>query len=83
MSKLISIKDMRTIAANMDDQGDHRYSHREVRRLLKEQKELTLEEVGEMIEGRIADKWTLESPPWSIAIYPSDLEALKKGEMPG
>ena len=73
MVKLISIKDMRTIAANMDDQGDHRYSHREVRRLLKEQKELTLKEVAGWLDNFVKEG----------GIVPHILlEALKKGEMP-
>ncbi len=74
MSKLISIEEMRTIAANMDDQGDHRYSHREVRRLLKEQKELTLKEVAGWLDNFVKEG----------GIVPHILlEALKKGEMPG
>ncbi len=74
MVKLISIKDMRTIAANMDDQGDHRYSHREDRRLLKEQKELTLKEVGEWLD-RVFNHG-------KSTVSKDDIEALKKGELP-
>ena len=74
MEKIISIKDMRTIAANMDDQGDHRYSHREVRRLLKEQKELTLNEMGEWLD-RVFNHG-------KSTVSKDDIEALKKGELP-
>lgn len=74
MNKLISINDMRTIAANMDDQGDHRYSHREVRRLLKEQDELALKSVGEWLDKVFNHG--------KSTVSKDEIEALKKGKRP-
>lgn len=44
---LLSVKKMQAIAANVDDQGDYRYSHKEVRRILKAQIDSTMKWVKE------------------------------------
>lgn len=43
---VMGVNQMQEIAANMDDQGDHRYSHKEMRALLKKQAELSFKAGG-------------------------------------
>ena len=37
-------------------------------------------EIGEWLEKRLGDRWKYSLPPWSITLYPSDIEALKSGK---
>lgn len=48
----------------------------------KETRKETLREMGAFIEKKMGDRWNYDLPPWSITIYPADIETLKKGELP-